>query len=187
MTPGDIRDIRGPIAIPYWWVPYAIAAAVIAALAVALLIYRLVRRRLREHAKTAAEIAIERIERARAGRTTQSSSEFSTEVSGAIRAYVEAQFAVRATHRTTEEFLHDLLGAEASPIAEHRDTLEDFLCWCDLAKFARLALAEEHAIAMVDAARRFVEATATPTETKKPRPAPVVREERHAATSEVGT
>ena len=34
---------------------------------------------------------------------------------------------MRAAHRTTEEFLHDLLKLPDSPLAEHRETLGDFL------------------------------------------------------------
>jgi hypothetical protein len=167
MTPDDIRDIRGPIAIPYWWIPYAIGAGVLLAVLLGYLGYRLICRHRLERAKSAAEIALQRIERARAALNALTSAEFSAEVSNAVRVYIEARFALLAAHRTTEEFLRDLLGAEASPIATHRDTLEDFLSWCDLAKFARLALTPSHADAMVDAARRFVESTATPPAGKR--------------------
>ncbi len=161
MTPGDIHDIRGPISIPYWWIPLAIGVAAALSIALAYGVYRLARRYRRVREKTAAEIALERIERARAMLATSTSSEFSSEVSDAVRAYIEARFSLRAAHRTTEEFLHDLLDLAASPIVVHRDALSDFLSWCDLAKFARLALSAGHATAIVDAARRFVETTAT--------------------------
>ncbi|MEO7032935.1 MAG: DUF4381 family protein [Polyangiaceae bacterium] len=191
MTPDDIRDIRGPIAIPYWWMPYAIGAGVLLALLLVFFAYRALRRYRLERAKSAAELALQRIERARAALQTLTSAEFSAEVSNAVRVYIEARFGLLAAHRTTEEFLHDLLGAVASPVATHREALEDFLSWCDLAKFARLALTPSHADAMVAAARHFVESTAAPLEKKRRSRhgnlPDVPREAEPPAISEVGT
>ncbi|MEO7109280.1 MAG: DUF4381 family protein [Polyangiaceae bacterium] len=158
-SPDDIRDIRGPIAIPYWWIHLAEGVAVVLAIAAIYGIYRAIRRYRKTHAKTFAQIALERIERARQLLTTHSSAEFSAEVSDAVRAYIEARFSLRASHRTTEEFLRDLLDTSSSPIASHRDALEEFLSWCDLAKFARLAVSTENANAVTVAARQFVEVT----------------------------
>jgi hypothetical protein len=183
MTPGDIRDIRGPIAIPYWWISLAIGAAVVAAIALGYVLYRAIRRYRIEHAKTAAEIALERIARARELLGTTTSAAFSADVSDAVRVYIEARFSLRAAHRTTEEFLHDLLDAAASPIAHHREALEDFLSWCDLAKFARLALTAEHADSIVLAARRFVEDTRAPV--KEATKGSKKLERAHSETSEV--
>jgi hypothetical protein len=175
VTPDDIRDIRPPIAIPYWWIPLAIGAAVVVGLALAYGLYRLVRRLRRERVKTAAEIALARIERARGLLSTLTSSEFSAELSAAVRAYIEARFSLRAAHRTTEEFLRELLdagGSSGARIIAHRDLLEDFLGWCDLAKFAKLALTESRADAITLAARRFVETTAEIRDENAASPAP---------------
>jgi hypothetical protein len=165
MTPPtlqDIHDIRGPIPIPYWWIVPAVVVAALAVIGLGFLAYRVVRRRIRARAKTAAEIAIERIERARALVGTGRAAEFSGALSDAVRDYIEARFGLRAAHKTTEEFLHDLLASEASPIAGHREALEEFLSGCDLAKFARFALSPEQMTAMVAAARRFVEESEAP-------------------------
>jgi hypothetical protein len=175
VTPDDIRDIRAPITIPYWWIPLAVGVGVVLAVALCYGIYRLVRRIRQERAKTAAEIALARIERARELLTTQSSSEFSAELSGAVRAYIEARFRVRAAHRTTEEFLRDLLVASGSIGAQllvHREPLDEFLSWCDLAKFAKLAFSPGQADAITASARRFVETTAETPKEKAPAPPP---------------
>jgi hypothetical protein len=102
----------------------------------------------------------------------------------AIPYYIEARFSLLAANRTTEEFLHDLLDAAATPIARHRDALEDFLSWCDLAKFARLALTPERADSIVLAARRFVEDTRAPVPDATKGSKTVGR--THIETSEVG-
>lgn len=182
MKPEDIVDIRGPIAIPYWWIPYAVGVAVVVLLLLAWLAVRAIVRRRRARALSASEIALRRIERARALLATGSSAEFSAEVSDAVRAYIEARFALRASHRTTEEFLHELLAAEASPICAHRDALADFLSLCDLAKFARLVLDPSHADSMIDSARRFVQTTAESGE-----PPPTADSRPKLAVVEVGT
>ncbi len=162
-TPDDIRDIHGPIAIPYWWIHLAEGAVVVLALAALYATYRAIRRWYRkEHAKTAAQIALERLARAKDLLTTQSSAKFSAEVSDTVRAYIEARFSLPASHRTTEELFRDLVDATSSPIASHREALEEFLSWCDLAKFARLALSAENAESVIEAGRSFVEATAAP-------------------------
>jgi len=159
----DIRDIRGPIEIPTVW-PTVLMIAGAAALAVLLaaLIYWLVRRVRKAHIKTPAEIALQRLARARALAREGQAMELADELSDTVREYIQARFDLRAPHRTTEEFLHELLSARQSPVAAHRDALGEFLGACDLAKFARFAIDVEHLNAMLDAAESFVRTTAAP-------------------------
>ncbi len=162
-SPSDIRDIRGPIAIPTIWPTVLMIAG---ALALALLLgaaaYWIVRRVRKARIKTAAELALERLERARSLAREGRAPELAAELSDAVREYIQSRFDLRAPHRTTEEFLHDLLDARQSPVAAHRDTLAEFLGACDLAKFARFAIDVEHMQAMLDAAESFVRATDAP-------------------------
>ena len=74
---------------------------------------------------------------------------------------------VRAAHRTTNEFLHDLVNLPDSPLAAHRETLADFLHHCDLAKFARWSLTVPEMEAMLDSASAFVIAIGKPKSAKK--------------------
>jgi hypothetical protein len=168
MTPADIHDIRGPIAIPYWWLVPALVVVVLVVVALAIAAYRRLRARGRARVRTAAEVALERIERARELVGSGRAAEFSAELSDAVRDYIEARWSLPAAHETTEEFLHGLLAKEASPVAGHRDALEDFLSGCDLAKFARFVLFADQMTAMIAAAVRFVETTAAAKAPEEP-------------------
>jgi len=169
----DIRDIRGPIEIPTVW-PTMLMIAGGAALAVLLaaLIYWLVGRLRKARIKTPADIALQRLERARALAREGRALELADELSDAVREYIQARFELRAPHRTTEEFLHELLSARQSPVADHREALGEFLGACDLAKFARFTIDVEHMNAMLDAAESFVRTTAAPTPAPSRDPGP---------------
>ena len=157
----DIHDIRGPIEIPTVWPTVSMIAG--AAVLVVLLgagIYWLLRRVRQARVKTPAEIALQRLERARILAREGRAMELADESSNAVREYIQARFELRASHRTTEEFLHELLSSRQSPIAPHREALGEFLGACDLAKFARFAIDVEHMNGMLDAAETFVRTTA---------------------------
>jgi hypothetical protein len=156
----DIRDIRGPIAIPSVWpVLLMVAGGILLLAALGAATYWLVRRIRKIRTKTVDELALERLERARALARDGRVAELAVELSDAVCEYVEARFQLRAAYRTTEEFLHDLLTMKGSPVAAHRDRLGEFLGACDLAKFARFALDVEQMQAMIDAAQAFVKST----------------------------
>jgi hypothetical protein len=156
----DIRDIRGPIAIPSVWPTLLVVAGVLAsALLLVIVVYAVVRRFQRSRVKTPAQIALARLEQARALATEGHAAELGAAISDTVRAYIEARFDLRAPKRTTEEFLHELASASETPVARQRDALGAFLGACDLAKFARFAIDVEHQLAMIDAAAGFVRAT----------------------------
>jgi hypothetical protein len=153
----DIRDIRGPIALPEL-LPWLLAGAI--ALAVALLVlgvikfvrarrrrplspYRAAALRLRELANTSAALPPDQL---------------AEQLSGALRAYVEQRFGLRASKRTSEDFLAELCRAEHAKLAAFRPELERFLGACDLAKFAGRRLTDEQRVALCADALRFVEA-----------------------------
>ena len=153
----DIRDIHGPIAPPpahAWW-PYAIGLVIVA---IGLVVRSVIVRRRRRaipadiRALLALDAARERIERGDA-------LGFSTQVSAAVRGYVEEAFAVRAPRLTTEELLGTLM-TDHSPVAAHRDQLGTFLEFCDLAKYARWSLSPRDMTGMLDSATAFIHATA---------------------------
>jgi hypothetical protein len=76
-------------------------------------------------------------------------------------------FPVRAAHRTTEEFLSDLVAHTDSPLAGHRGTLHEFLGHCDLAKFARWQLSVPQMEAMLQSARDFILAAGQPVKARR--------------------
>ena len=153
----DIRDIRGPVAIPEptsWW-PYGLVLA--GALVVAFAIRELVRRR--RTPMSAEAIALRDLEAARGQVESGDAHLFAVAVSTAIRGYIERAFDIHAPTRTTEELLRELM-SETSPVAAHRNELGAFLEHCDLAKYARWSLTLEQMTAMLESARTFVRATA---------------------------
>ena len=152
----DIRDIRGPKHIPSPWLwPLWLACGV----ALAALLYaawRWNRRRALAAALLPYEIALAKLEAARALMQPENAREFSITVSEIVRQYIEVRFEVWAARRTTEEFLHDLIDPSDVSLAHHRDLLADFLRHCDLAKFARWILSIEEMETMLQSAHNFV-------------------------------
>jgi len=126
-------------------------------------------RRVKSISKSAHELALERLEKARALMVPDKAREFSIEVSEIVRSYIEARFQVRAAHQTTEEFLHDLLEPSDALLAGHQELLADFLHHCDLAKFARWVLSVEEMEKMHDSARAFVVETGKPVAAPSPK------------------
>jgi hypothetical protein len=155
----DIRDIRGPKTIyPTWLLPALLAGGALLALG-AYAAWRWNRRRRMPAALQPFEIALKRLEDIRRLLDPASVREFSIAISGLVRRYIEDGFKVTATHRTTEEFLHDLLESPRSPLAAHRNLLAQFLQQCDMAKFAGVSLSRQIMESLHQSARRFVTET----------------------------
>ena len=159
----DILDIRPPIHIeaPFPWLAWSAGALGVAGLGFgAWRLLRCPRRQL------AYEIALENHEKARVLMQSDNAEPFSLAVSEIVRHFIEEVLPVRAAHRTTDEFLHDLTKLSNSPLASHRYTLAGFLEHCDLAKFARWSLTIPQMEAMLESARAFVIDLGKPKTTK---------------------
>lgn len=155
----DIRDIRGPKALPGSWVLPALLAALVAALGA----YALWRRRCRAiqpRDLTLSEQALKRLEEARPLMLPVTAREFGIAASEVIRGYIEKRFAVVATQQTTEEFLQYLLQSPNDSLARHRALLAGFLQQCDFVKFAGASLAVSDMESLYQSARSFVLETA---------------------------
>jgi Domain of unknown function (DUF4381) len=151
----DIRDIRGPKHIfPFWQVVALLAGAALLAIGVyALWAWR---RRPRLRKLELYEITLQQLEEIRALMQPSSVREFSIAISDIVRRYIEDGFQITATHRTTEEFLHDLLGTSNEALAAHRNLLAEFLGRCDEAKFAGAGLSMPIMESLHRSARIFV-------------------------------
>jgi hypothetical protein len=170
----DIRDIRGPkYMFPPWFLPAVIAGAVLLAFG-GWGLWRWLRRRRQPRVLLPFEVALQRLEEMRALMQPDDAREFSIAVSDVVRRYIEERFSVTATHRTTEEFLHDLLESSHAPLARHRALLSEFLQACDLVKFAGMSLTLQDMESLHHSARAFVLETAKPDElvTNSAPPAP---------------
>jgi hypothetical protein len=162
----DIHDIRGPKGIFPLWQVAALLAAVALLAAGGYAAWRWTRRRRAPRALQLFEIALQRLEDIRRLMQPSSVREFSIAISDIVRRYIEDQFKVTATHRTTEEFLHDLLDSSNASLAAHRNLLEQFLQQCDMAKFAGVGLSMPIMETLHQSARLFV------IESSKPLPPP---------------
>jgi hypothetical protein len=165
----DIRDIRGPKPIASPWVIPLLAIAGILVAGSGYAAWQWDRRRRHSVVKLPSQIALERLQRARAFMHPSGGREFSIAVSGIVRDYIESRFQVMAAHRTTDEFLHDSLESADSLLAAHRELLADFLQSCDLAKFGGWNLPQPDMEAMLQGARRFVIESGEPKVAQKPR------------------
>ncbi len=155
----DIRDIQGPISIPYPWLWACYAGAGCLLLLIAWAVWRWIRNGRAFRTKSPHEIAFERLEKARALMRPEKANEFSVAVSGAIRTYIEDRFHLEITRHTTEEFMRRLATDRPATLSEYSEVLEDFLGHCDLAKFARYNLSVDQMKAMHRSAWEFVEKT----------------------------
>ncbi|MEP6549379.1 MAG: hypothetical protein ABJD53_18115 [Gammaproteobacteria bacterium] len=156
----DIRDIRGPRSFASPWTLAILGAATALIGAGAYGAWRWQRQRRMPVALRHSEVALQRLERARALLLSGDGRRFSIEASDAVRDYLEIHFGVRAAHRTTQEFLRDQLATGDRRLAAHTSVLKEFLLLCDLAKFAGWNLTVQSMEAMYQSACRFVLDTA---------------------------
>ena len=160
----DIIDIRPPIHIPaaFPWMVWSAGALVAAGLG-----YGAWMLRRRPRRKLPYEIALENLAKTRGLMQPENAQRFSLAVSEIVRLFIEECLPVRVAHRTTHEFLRDLVNFPNSPLATHRETLRDFLHHCDLAKFARWSLTVPRMEAMLESANAFVIDIGKPKATPK--------------------
>ena len=163
----DIRDIRPPYHIPPGWLWLAWVAGGLILVVLGYGAWRW-RQRLGLRVKLPYEIALEQLEAARRLMQPEQARAFSIAVSEIVRSYIEVGFEVRAAHRTTEEFLRDLVTQPDSPLVAHQPVLADFLKHCDLAKFARWVLSVPQMEAMLQSAATFIVATGKPVADHSP-------------------
>jgi hypothetical protein len=157
----DIRDIRGPKPIASgWWVALLLAGGVAGVGAGCAAWAWHCRRRLSE--KSPREIALARLEAARALIQEGNSRAYSIELSGITRQYIEDGFGIVATHFTTDEFLHHFANTPDSVLIGSEKLLGEFLQTCDLAKFGGWNVTASGMLEMLESARRFIVESARP-------------------------
>ena len=171
--PADgLYDIRPPFFFLHPWPWSWIAIGVAGALALLVLLWFLLRPRRLLSAKSAYELALEKLEKARALIREDDPMPYAVLVSETIRSYLGQRFQAPSTRRTTEEFLRQMEADRNTPLAEHRDLLRDFLQSCDLVKFARYQPTLSELEQVQQRATTFVNAT-------KPPPTPGRQNGRH--------
>ena len=159
-------DIKGQMKYPvtfddvYPWI-----LAVLAVAAIAFLIWFLVRRfsgkgsgDMSVSKEPPHIIALMRLENIRKRKLWQEGKEklYYTEITDALRAYVEGRFGLQAMESTTKEIMDGLKGRVTS---EQFDEIEDLFTRADLVKFAKYKASAEENENALPAAVRFVNST----------------------------
>lgn len=100
---------------------------------------------------------LERLQRAaRMPLSTQEQiKSYYTEISDAVRVYIEERFQIMAPELTTEEFL-EAVSVNSSFTHRHRALLRGFLTDCDLVKFANSRPSRNQADMIIEDAKTFV-------------------------------
>ena len=175
---GDIRDIKGPIAIPFSVVtllPWLAGLAMLGGAAYWL--YRRYRHRKRPRVpvpvvppRPAHEIAYEALDALETSGLLELGEvkTYHIRVSDIMRVYVEGRFGVEAMEMTTGEVLNGLRlrGATSGVVADFRQLLDR----CDLVKFAKFRPDAATCTELVPLSRRMVGATtrADPVQAETP-------------------
>ena len=142
-TPGNaspkdqLADIRPPYFFLHSWIWLWIALSVVAAIALLIALWFWLRPNRQLSPKSAYEVALEKLEKARALLREDEPMPCAVLVSETIRSYLGQRFQSPSTRRTTEEFLRNMEIDPTTHLAEHRVLLRDFLQSCDMVKFAR--------------------------------------------------
>jgi hypothetical protein len=166
----SLSDLRGntpPEDVPEAWSSagtFGCVLCVLVLVALGCVGWEIARRKLRRSGRlTPAGWAVRELEKVNAVDLTSSEAgkRFVTVLADVLRRYLEMQFRLPASRRTTEEFFGEM---RESPqlTAEQQRTLRECLERCDLVKFAKVTPSETDCRSLAATARAFVEQTAAP-------------------------
>jgi len=152
------------VPLPSWWQsPWtllALAAGLLVLAAIGWAVWRARDRRPLPQAPPAPEPDrtpefLERLEALRRRQEALSPHDFGLECSDVLREYLEWRHRLAIRFQTTREFLES--AARRAELAQgQRDSLREFLGFCDLVKFARQEATPEEKLRLADAAVAFV-------------------------------
>jgi len=166
----EIRDIAGPVILADNPVKQLLpwACGVIALALIILLIVYFLKRRKPVVIKTPAEIALEEMARAKGFLNNEKLAQYAEQLTEILRKYITARFGVRATSKTTHEFLHHVSQneAEGSMLQSHHHLLGDCLSKVDLIKFAGLSPDHESISGLEQSVSLFIQETSSTEEDK---------------------
>ena len=164
---GDIRDIKGPLAVPrHWWWPALWLLFAAGAVAGGYYLYWRLRRRPVAEAPAPVPparpfhvVALEALDELEASSLLDRGQvkTYHIRISEIIRAYVEGQLEVPALEMTTREVVRGLRRAALS--GDIAESFRAFLDRCDLVKFAKLRPGTRDSRALMGTARSLVAMT----------------------------
>ncbi len=161
----DIDDIRPPFFFLHSWLWLWLALGLVGVIVLLILLWNWLKPVKLLSPKTAYDLALEKLQKARALLQEGNPMPYAIMVSETVRDYLGQRFQAPSTRRTTEEFLGQMEADSTTPLAEHRDLLRYFLQSCDLVKFARYQPTHTELEEVHERAVTFVTAT-------KPAPLP---------------
>lgn len=165
----QIRDIAGPVFLPKSpiqqilpWLGGLIFIILIG------LLFLYLRRRKSVSIKTPAEIALEEMARAKGFLDAEQLAVYAEQITEILRKYITGRFNVKATSKTTREFLHLISTEEAedSMLQCHQGMLRECLTQVDLVKFAGFSPDFETISGLEQAVSRFIQQTSSEEEDK---------------------
>jgi len=167
---GDIRDIKEPVELPYfWWEAWGKWAALgLGVLIVATGSYIIYRRKKQNKAiipkkvpppRPPHEIALESLDRVKQEKLWEKGEikKYYTEISEIIRAYCEGRFYIPALERTSSEILDELHNISIEP--EVYALIQELLSVSDMVKFAKVIPESETHKKIMQSAYTIVEKT----------------------------
>jgi hypothetical protein len=154
-APDEIEDIRPPVSgPPALWVVLLLAILLLLAI-IAYFLWPNPKKKV-ARPPLPKELAKKRLEIARTRIATDSSYDFSFEVSDVLRSFIEQQFGIKAVRQTTTEFLNEASQSSHFDLAQ-QERLRNFLSACDEIKFARVAAGPTESEILFEQASAFVE------------------------------
>ena len=157
----DVRDIKGPVALPGFFLSPWVLLGVLFLGAIFVLIYFL---RKKVHPEPAIPppphvVALEALDKLDLELLFERDvKEYHFLVSAILRRYLEDRFGVKAPEQTTEEFLESVSKNHVLDVSQKK-LLESFLAQCDLVKFAKLTPPSQEARQISHIARGFIHQT----------------------------
>ena len=159
----ELRDIRGPVAIPgeWFWLWLLLGCLLAIGLSVfAWLYFKREKPAVVEPPRPAWEVALEKLLKLEQSALIVQGQvkEYYAQLSGVVRWYIEERFNVRAPEMTTEEFMEAVRSSDKLT-RKNQIFLQDFLNASDMVKFAKFIPSPEEMYQGLKLARTFVEET----------------------------
>jgi len=166
----EIRDIAGPVILaddPVKQLLPWVCGVIVLVLIVLAAVYFLKKRK-PAVIKTPAEIALEEMARAKGFLDHEKLAQYAGQLTEILRKYITARFGVKATSKTTHEFLHHVSKneAEGSMLQSHQQLLGDCLNKVDLIKFAGLSPDHQSISGLEQSVSLFIQQTSSTEEAK---------------------
>ena len=169
----DIKDIKGPVAIPFTLNIYYIMGSLIVLIISGLIAYHILKRRRVKQTpiviKSADEIAFIELDRIEALDLIQNNKmkAYYYLVSNCLRVYLENRYQIKAPEQTTEEFIADISQSDILDEA-HINLLKEYLTHCDLVKYAKLSPPISESQKIMTTTRNFIDKTRPISELETP-------------------